>query len=109
MGGAVIMAAEAAMRCGAGLVTVVMQPEHQPALLARLPEAMFMSPDSAALEERIKCGRFHRYWSWIRAQWLGRKFIPKPRRRAPRLCLLMLTVCIGSKLWIISLLRSRCL
>ena len=30
MGGAAIMAAEAAMRSGAGLVTVVTQPEHQP-------------------------------------------------------------------------------
>ena len=42
----------------AGLVTVVMQPEHQPALLARLPEAMFMSPDSAALESALNAADF---------------------------------------------------
>ena len=58
MGGAVVMAAEAAMRCGAGLVTVVMQPEHQPALLARLPEAMYIAPDSAALEGALNAADF---------------------------------------------------
>ena len=40
MGGAVAMAAEAALRVGAGLVSVVTQPEHVPAVLARRPEIM---------------------------------------------------------------------
>ena len=39
-GGAVVMAAEAALRTGAGLVSVATQPEHVPALLARRPELM---------------------------------------------------------------------
>ncbi len=37
-GGAVIMAAEAAARCGAGLVSVATRPEHVPAILTRCPE-----------------------------------------------------------------------
>lgn len=37
-GGAVIMAAEAAARSGAGLVSVATRPEHVPALLTRCPE-----------------------------------------------------------------------
>ena len=40
MGGAVAMAAEAALRVGAGLVSVVTRPEHVPAVLARRPEIM---------------------------------------------------------------------
>lgn len=40
MGGAVCLAAEAALRTGAGLVTVVTRPEHVSALLARCPEIM---------------------------------------------------------------------
>ncbi len=40
MGGAAMMAAESALRCGAGLVSVATQPEHVSALLARLPEVM---------------------------------------------------------------------
>ncbi|HEU4813661.1 MAG TPA: NAD(P)H-hydrate dehydratase [Xanthomonadaceae bacterium] len=39
-GGAVILCAEAAMRCGAGLVEVATRPAHLPSLLARRPEAM---------------------------------------------------------------------
>jgi hydroxyethylthiazole kinase-like uncharacterized protein yjeF len=39
-GGAVLMAAESALRCGAGLVSVATQAEHIPALLARRPELM---------------------------------------------------------------------
>jgi len=39
-GGAVIMAAEAAARSGAGLVSVATRPEHVTALLARCPEVM---------------------------------------------------------------------
>lgn len=40
MGGAVIMAAQAAGRVGAGLVSVATQPENVPAFLARCPEVM---------------------------------------------------------------------
>jgi len=39
-GGAAMMAAQAAGRVGAGLVSVVTRPEHVPALLARCPEVM---------------------------------------------------------------------
>lgn len=40
MGGAVAMSAEAALRAGAGLVTVATHPAHATALLARRPELM---------------------------------------------------------------------
>lgn len=39
-GGAAAMAAEAALSCGAGLVSVATRPEHVPAVLARTPEVM---------------------------------------------------------------------
>lgn len=39
-GGAILMAAQAALRSGAGRVSVVTRPEHVPALLARQPEIM---------------------------------------------------------------------
>src|SRR5690606_32498693 len=47
-GGAVMLAADAALRCGAGLVSVATRPEHVPALLARRPEAMVRGIDSPA-------------------------------------------------------------
>ena len=40
LGGAVVMAAEAAARCGAGLVSAATRAEHVVALLARRPEVM---------------------------------------------------------------------
>ncbi|MDX5299214.1 MAG: NAD(P)H-hydrate epimerase, partial [Gammaproteobacteria bacterium] len=40
MGGAVLLAAEAALRAGAGLVSVATRSSHVPALLARRPEVM---------------------------------------------------------------------
>jgi NAD(P)H-hydrate epimerase len=40
MAGAAAMAAEAALRCGTGLVRVATRPEHVAALVARVPEAM---------------------------------------------------------------------
>lgn len=46
MGGSVILAAEAAVRCGAGLVTVVTRPEHVPSVLARIPEVMCVGVNS---------------------------------------------------------------
>jgi len=47
MGGAVIMAAEAAYRAGAGKVTVLTREENLAPLLARLPNAMSIAPDSS--------------------------------------------------------------
>lgn len=46
-GGAVMLAADAALRCGAGLVSVATQPAHVAALLARRPEAMAQGLESA--------------------------------------------------------------
>jgi ADP-dependent NAD(P)H-hydrate dehydratase / NAD(P)H-hydrate epimerase len=46
MAGAAAMAAEAALRCGAGLVRVATRPEHVAALVARTPEAMPMGVSS---------------------------------------------------------------
>jgi hydroxyethylthiazole kinase-like uncharacterized protein yjeF len=47
MGGAPLMAAEAALRVGAGLVSVVTRALHRPAILARRPEAMVADADDA--------------------------------------------------------------
>lgn len=46
MAGAAAMAAEAALRCGAGLVRVATQPEHVAAIVARTPEVMPMGVES---------------------------------------------------------------
>ncbi|PWB33010.1 NAD(P)H-hydrate dehydratase [Pseudomonas sp. SDI] len=46
-GGAVLLASEAALRCGAGLVSVATRSEHVAACLARLPEAMCLGVHSA--------------------------------------------------------------
>ena len=57
MGGAVTMAAEAALRVGAGLVSVVTRPEHAAAVLARRPEIMVHGANDAlgidALLDRV--------------------------------------------------------
>ena len=45
MGGAPLMAAEAALRTGAGLVSVVTRAAHRPAILARRPEIMVQDAD----------------------------------------------------------------
>jgi NAD(P)H-hydrate epimerase len=47
-GGAIMLCAEAALRCGAGLVDVATRELHVPALLARLPEAMAHVPTHRA-------------------------------------------------------------
>lgn len=44
-GGAVIMAAESALRSGAGLVSVITRSCHRPALLARRPEVMVLGTE----------------------------------------------------------------
>jgi ADP-dependent NAD(P)H-hydrate dehydratase len=46
-GGAVLLGGEAALRCGAGLVSVATRPEHVSAGLARLPEVMWLGVSSA--------------------------------------------------------------
>ena len=61
-GGAVLLSAEAALRCGAGLVSVATRPEHLPASLARLPEVMclgYSRPTSWSA-----CWSAPRYWWW---------------------------------------------
>lgn len=54
MGGAVLMAAEAASRTGAGLTSVLTRPEHVSACLARRPEIMVHPvSDNAHIEPRL--------------------------------------------------------
>ena len=54
MPGAVAMASEAALRVGAGMVTVATRVEHADALLTRLPEAMTIDPDADDFLERLE-------------------------------------------------------
>ncbi len=51
MGGAVLLAGEAALRAGAGMVTIITRPEHRPAILARRPELMVMDAED---EDAVK-------------------------------------------------------
>jgi NAD(P)H-hydrate epimerase len=53
MGGAVAMAAEAALRVGAGLVSVLTRAAHRPAILARRPELMVVDADDAAARQSV--------------------------------------------------------
>ena len=46
MGGAPLLAAEAALRTGAGLVSVVTRAAHRPAILSRCPEIMVQDADA---------------------------------------------------------------
>jgi len=59
MGGAPLMAGEAALRVGAGLVSLVTRAAHRPAILARRPEIMVVDADDAfarsAALERASC------------------------------------------------------
>ena len=50
MGGAIILAAEAALRSGAGLVSVVTRSGHRPALLARRPEIMVTGTEDGRVD-----------------------------------------------------------
>ncbi|MEP9827893.1 NAD(P)H-hydrate dehydratase, partial [Staphylococcus aureus] len=45
-GGAALLAAESALRSGAGLVTLATRPEHVAASLTRLPEVMCVASES---------------------------------------------------------------
>lgn len=53
MPGAVMMAAEAAMRVGAGMVTVATQVTHSSAVVGRVPEVMTIDPDEPGFVERL--------------------------------------------------------
>ena len=46
-GGSITLSAQAALRCGAGLVSLATRPEHVPAALTRLPEVMTLGVSSA--------------------------------------------------------------
>ena len=59
MGGAALMAAQAAGRCGAGLVSLATRPEHMSAAIARCPEVMVLM---VSILGRIS----NRYWM----QWM---------------------------------------
>lgn len=54
MGGAVILAAEAALRSGAGLVTVATDPCNLPGLQARVPEAMWVDPVAQSSDQTLR-------------------------------------------------------
>lgn len=58
MGGAVLMAAEAALRTGAGMVSIVTRPGHRPAVLARRPEVMVVDADDEAARHAV-LGKAH--------------------------------------------------
>lgn len=49
-GGAVLMAAEAAQRSGAGLVSVITRSEHRPGMLARRPELMVAGTEDEGID-----------------------------------------------------------
>jgi ADP-dependent NAD(P)H-hydrate dehydratase / NAD(P)H-hydrate epimerase len=53
MGGAPLMAAEAALRVGAGMVSVLTRAGHRPAILARRPEIMVVDADDAAARRAV--------------------------------------------------------
>ncbi|KKN89942.1 hypothetical protein LCGC14_0233200 [marine sediment metagenome] len=55
MGGAIMLAAEAALRSGSGRVSVVTRPEHVAALLTRCPEVMVQGSDEPdAIDQLLK-------------------------------------------------------
>ncbi len=53
MGGAVLLAAEATLRVGAGMVSVVTRAVHRNAILARRPELMVVDADDPAARDEI--------------------------------------------------------
>lgn len=53
MGGAPLMAAEAALRTGAGMVTVVTRAAHRNAVLSRRPEVMVADADDPAQRDEV--------------------------------------------------------
>jgi NAD(P)H-hydrate epimerase len=53
MGGAVSMASEAVLRCGAGMVTAITRGEHRNAILARRPEVMVLDAEDRSLVDDV--------------------------------------------------------
>jgi NAD(P)H-hydrate epimerase len=53
MGGAPLMAAEAALRVGAGMVSVVTRAIHRPAILSRRPELMVVDADDTQARDEV--------------------------------------------------------
>lgn len=53
MGGAPLMAAEAALRLGAGMVSVLTRASHRNAILSRRPELMVVDADNASLRDEV--------------------------------------------------------
>ena len=70
MGGAVIMAAEAAFHAGAGKVSVVCHAKHHQAILSRSPNIMLRdinALDQAAIQDIIIASRCGLFWHGFRA------------------------------------------
>jgi len=53
MPGAILMAAEAALRAGAGLVTVATRPEHFNAIASRIPEVMMVDANCSDFAKQV--------------------------------------------------------
>lgn len=53
MGGAVAMATEAVLRCGAGMVTAITRGAHRNAILARRPEVMVLDAEDSELVKEV--------------------------------------------------------
>lgn len=85
MGGAVAMAAEAALRVGAGMVTVVTRPEHRNAILARRPEIMVLDSEDAELVDEVfgKASVFVLGPGLGRRQWGQRLFAKTVQQHKP--------------------------
>lgn len=54
MAGAVVLASRAALRCGAGLVTVATRPEHAAGIVARTPEVMVVDVEQDQFHARLE-------------------------------------------------------
>ncbi len=70
MGGAVIMAAEAAFAAGAGKVTIVCDAKHHTAILSRAPNIMLRDINlfnSGATPSTDSAGRCSLFWHGIRS------------------------------------------
>jgi NAD(P)H-hydrate epimerase len=94
MGGAAILAGEAALRSGAGLVTVATHEANLSGLLARLPEAMWVDPLGTDAEQSLSA-----VWSClvrVLGAVLGRSACSRPWRVMTAPWWWMPTACTGS-------------
>ncbi|MBT3860280.1 MAG: NAD(P)H-hydrate dehydratase [Gammaproteobacteria bacterium] len=71
-GGAILMAAEAAQRSGAGLVSVITRSAHRPAILARRPELMVMGTEDEGFHPDSMVGLLERADALVLGPGLGR-------------------------------------